>query len=81
MAAIIDKRNILKFVHINFGTYQPFIVKKEISLKLIPFSGRGKAWGRINVDSNCKAWQLIECCLLNAHLEGHDKYYTINLLD
>ena len=45
------------------------------------FSGRGKAWGRINVDSGCKAWQLVECCLLNAHLEGHDKYYTMNLLD
>ena len=45
------------------------------------FSGRGKAWGRINVDSDCKAWQLIECCLLNAHLKGYDKYYTTNLLD
>ena len=45
------------------------------------FSGRGRAWARIDVDSECKAWQLIECNLLNAHLEGHDKYYTMNLLD
>ena len=45
------------------------------------FSGRGRAWARIDVDPECKAWQLIECNLLNAHLEGHDKYYTMNLLD
>ena len=45
------------------------------------FSGRGRAWARIDVDSECKAWQLIECNLLNAHLEGYDKYYTMNLLD
>ena len=45
------------------------------------FSGRGRAWARIDVDPECKAWQLIECNLLNAHLEGYDKYYTMNLLD
>ena len=45
------------------------------------FSGRGRAWARLDVDSNCKAWQLVECTLLNAHLEGYDKYYTTNLLD
>ena len=45
------------------------------------FSGRGRAWARIDVNPDCKAWQLIECNLLNAHLEGHDKYYTMNLLD
>ena len=55
MAAITDKRNILKFVHINFGTYHPFIVKKEISLKLIPFSGRGKALNAAKYQKNiCK---------------------------
>ena len=45
------------------------------------FSGRGRAWAKLDVDSNCKAWQLVECTLLNAHLEGYDKYYTMNLLD
>lgn len=45
------------------------------------FSGRGNAWARVNIDANCKAWQLIECKLANAHLEGHDKYYSQNLLD
>ena len=45
------------------------------------FSGRGRAWARLDVDPSCKAWQLIECNLLNAHLEGYDKYYTMNLLD
>ena len=45
------------------------------------FSGRGNAWARITVDEECKAWELIECNLLNAHLEGYDKYYTLNLLD
>tara|TARA_B100000131_G_C18089575_1_gene601632 strand:- start:1122 stop:1769 length:648 start_codon:yes stop_codon:yes gene_type:complete len=45
------------------------------------FSGRGRAWARFDVDPDCKAWQLIECTLLNAHLEGFDKYFTINLLD
>ena len=45
------------------------------------FSGRGRAWARLSVDPSCKAWQLIECNLLNAHLEGYDKYYTMNLLD
>ena len=45
------------------------------------FSGRGNAWARIVVDKECKAWELIECNLLNAHLEGYDKYYTLNLLD
>ena len=45
------------------------------------FSGRGRAWARLDVDLNCKAWQLVECTLLNAHLEGYDKYYTMNLLD
>ena len=45
------------------------------------FSGRGNAWARIAVDKECKAWELIECNLLNAHLEGYDKYYTLNLLD
>ena len=45
------------------------------------FSGRGNAWARVNIDANCKAWSLIECKLANAHLEGHDKYYSQNLLD
>jgi len=45
------------------------------------FSGRGKAWARLDVNPNCKAWQLIECVLLNAHLEGYEKYFTHNLLD
>ena len=45
------------------------------------FSGRGRAWARIDVDNECKAWQLVECTLLNAHLEGVDKYFTTNLLD
>ena len=45
------------------------------------FSGRGRAWAKLDVDPNCKAWQLVECALLNAHLEGYDKYYTMNLLD
>ena len=38
-ARIIDTRKILKFVHINFGTYHPFIVKNEIGYKnLLHFS-------------------------------------------
>ena len=45
------------------------------------FSGRGRAWAKLDVDPNCKAWELVECTLLNAHLEGYDKYYTMNLLD
>ena len=45
------------------------------------FSGRGRAWAKLDVDPNCKAWKLVECTLLNAHLEGYDKYYTMNLLD
>ena len=45
------------------------------------FSGRGNAWARVNVDPNCKAWSLIDCKLSNAHLEGYDKYYSLNLLD
>ena len=45
------------------------------------FSGRGRAWAKLDVVPNCKAWELVECTLLNAHLEGYDKYYTMNLLD
>jgi len=45
------------------------------------FSGRGRAWAKFKVDAESKTWQLIECSLLNAHLEGHDKYFTKNLLD
>ena len=45
------------------------------------FSGRGRAWAKLDVDPNCKAWELVECTLLNAHLDGYDKYYTMNLLD
>tara|TARA_B100000927_G_C16456894_1_gene466213 strand:+ start:179 stop:826 length:648 start_codon:yes stop_codon:yes gene_type:complete len=45
------------------------------------FSGRGRAWARLDVDPNCKAWQLVECTLLNAHLEGYEEYFTKNLLD
>lgn len=45
------------------------------------FSGRGRAWARLDADPDCKAWQLVECTLLNAHLEGADKFFTTNLLD
>ena len=45
------------------------------------FSGRGRAWAKLDVDPNCKAWQLVECTLLNAHLEGYEEYFTKNLLD
>ena len=38
-----DEKKIEKLVHINFGTYQPLIVKYEISLKLIAFSGNGNS--------------------------------------
>ena len=38
-----DDKKIEKLVHINFGTYQPLIVRYEISLKLIAFSGNGNS--------------------------------------
>ena len=45
--AIIDttteEKKTEKLVHINFGTYQPLIVKYDISLKLMAFSGSGKS--------------------------------------
>ena len=40
---ITEEKKIEKFVHKNFGTYQPLIVKYEISFKLIAFSGNGKS--------------------------------------
>lgn len=45
------------------------------------FSGRGRAWAKLEVNPDCKAWQLVECALLNADICDDDKYYTRNLLD
>ena len=62
------------------GTDNAYVNNSLMNINSI-FSGRGRAWAKFDVDAESKAWQLIECSLLNAHLEGHDEYFTKNLLD